>query len=282
MTKMSLSSKAPERNDFGTHWIGRWPTSTASWMAVGFFVALVLAAVVLAKYGVRERGAAVGLQLTARWSFLLFWFAYAGSAMARLFGARFDALARRGRDFGLAYASAQVVHVSLVLWIFYLAPDKNGGMVFFWVGILCTYLLALFSIPGFREALGPQLWRAYRAAALEYIALAFAADFILGPLQATQAIKYWALRYLPFVLLLIGGVGLRLAARLRGDSRRSRIDASAKMSKLIATSVGLLLLASIAIGLWDLFPGLNRLAAAVALVLIAAGIFNVWGALNSN
>src|SRR5215831_115768 len=98
---MSLSSKAPERNDFGTHWIRRWPTSTASWMAVGFFVALVLAAVVLAKYGVGERGAVVGLQLTARWSFLLFWFAYAGSAMARLFGARFDALARRGRDFGL-------------------------------------------------------------------------------------------------------------------------------------------------------------------------------------
>ena len=91
---------------------------------------------------------------------------------------------------GLAFASAQAVHVGLVLWLFYLAPGSNGGMAFFWVGILCTYLLALFSLPRLHDALGPPLWRILRTVAIEYIALAFAADFILGPLQANGLDRY--------------------------------------------------------------------------------------------
>lgn len=223
MTKMSLSSEASDRRGFWTRWIGLWPATMSTWVTVGFFVALVLAVTVLVTFGAGERGTAIGLRLTARWSFLLFWFAYAGSALARLFGARFDALARRGRDLGLAYASAQVVHVSLVLWIYYLAPAKNGGMAFFWVGILCTYLLALFSLPRFRETVGPRLWQIYRAAALEYIALVFATDLILGPLQAARPSKYAVLTYLPFALLLTGGVGLRVAVVARHQLLSSRL-----------------------------------------------------------
>jgi hypothetical protein len=221
VTKISFSPETTGRRGFWFRSIG-CPATTPSWVAVGFFVAWALAALVLFIFGIGERGTAVGLRVTARWSFLLFWLAYAGSALATLFGPRFDALARHGRDFGLAYASAQTVHVSLVLWIYYLAPAKNGGMEFFWVGILCTYLLALFSVPGFRELLGPQLWRVFRAAALEYIALVFAADFILGPLQASRP-KYAVLTYLPFALLLVGGVGLRVlvVARYQLLSRRS-------------------------------------------------------------
>lgn len=54
------------------------------------------------------------------------------------------------------------------------------------------------------------------------------------------------------------------------------------MSKAIAPSIGLLLFASIGIGLWDLFRGLDALTAIIALSLIFAGVFNTWGALNSN
>jgi dTDP-4-dehydrorhamnose 3,5-epimerase len=42
-------------------------------------------------------------------------------------------------------------------------------MVFFWVGMLCTYLLALFSLPRLGDALGPRLWRIFCTIALEYI-----------------------------------------------------------------------------------------------------------------
>jgi hypothetical protein len=143
----------------GARWVGGWSTIALSWMIAAFLIAVASAAVVLTIFGAGERGTTIALRVTARWSFVLFWFAYSGSAMARLFGSHLAGLAHRGRDFGLAFASAQIVHVGLVLWVFYLAPRANGGMVFFWVGILCTYLLALFSLPLLRGALGPRLWR---------------------------------------------------------------------------------------------------------------------------
>jgi hypothetical protein len=135
-------------------------------------------------FGVGERGTAIALRATARWSFLLFWPAYTGAALARLFGNHFTRIARRGRDFGLAFGAAQLVHVGLVVWLFYQAPGSNGGMAFFWIEIFCTYLLALLSLQKLQATLGPRLWRTLRTAAMEYIALVFAADFILGPLQA--------------------------------------------------------------------------------------------------
>jgi hypothetical protein len=174
VTRTGPSSEHLTRRGFDAGRI--WPKTTASSMVVGFTIALVIAALTLAVFGTEERGTAIALRFTARWSFVLFWLAYIGGAMARLFGGAFETLARRGRDFGLAYASAQVVHVGLVLWIFYLAPDKNGGMVFFWAGIVCTYMLALLSLPEVRAGLAPRLWRLFRTIALEYIALVFAAE----------------------------------------------------------------------------------------------------------
>jgi hypothetical protein len=87
-------------------------------------------------------------------------------------------------------------------------------MIFFWVGIVCTYLLALFSWPRLRDSLGPGLWRAILTIALNYIALVFAADFIVGPLRAGGLAKY-PLSYVPFALMLVSGVGLRIAAFLQ-------------------------------------------------------------------
>jgi hypothetical protein len=188
-------------------------------MAAAFFIAVALAAAALAIFGAGERGTGIALRVTARWSFVLFWLAYIGSAMGRLFGPRLAGLARRGRDFGLAFASAQVIHVALVLWLFSLAPGLNGGMVFFWVGILCTYLLALISLPRIHVTLGPRLWLTFRTVGIEYIALVFAADFILIPLQA-KGVGMYPLTYLPFALLLIAGAGLRVAAYAQRLARR--------------------------------------------------------------
>jgi hypothetical protein len=92
-------------------------------------------------------------------------------------------------------------------------------MAFFWVGIVFTYLLALFSLPRVRDDMGPRLWRISLVIALNYIALVFAADFIEGPLKRGGIANY-PLSYVPFALMLIVGVGLRTAAfahrKLRG------------------------------------------------------------------
>ena len=118
---------------------------------MAFAVALALAAAVFATRGLDIVKA---LRMTARWSFLLFWLAYAGGALAALFGPTFGPLAARGRDFGLAYASAQLVHVGLVIWLFQISssPPLSGGLYYFFVmAVVLTYLLAIFSFGGLSQ-----------------------------------------------------------------------------------------------------------------------------------
>ena len=221
LTKTTTSAHAPARRGFEVRSIGLWPITAAYWMGAAFLIAFALAAIVLAIFGVANRGTVLALQVTARWSFVLFWLAYAGGAVAWLCGPRLGGLARHGRELGLAFASAQLAHVGLVLWFIYIATGPSGAMVFFWVGILCTYLLALFSLPRLRDALGPRLWRMFRTITLEYIALVFASDFILDPLKANGLEKY-PLTYLPFAFMLVGGAGLRIAVYLDRRSRHLR------------------------------------------------------------
>lgn len=218
MTNTNTSADRPERRSFDIHWISRKPATTLLWMGAAFLIALALAVIVLAVFGQGDRGTRMALRVTAEWSFLLFWLAYTGSAMAKVFGPRFDGWGRRGRDLGLSFASAHLVHVGLVLWLFHISaepPLGGGAPIFFSAGLFCTYLLALFSLPRLREALGPRLWQILRTIALEYIALVFATDFIVSPLQAV-GIGQFPRSYLPFALMLIGGVGLRIAAIVRG------------------------------------------------------------------
>src|SRR5437868_11069219 len=119
------------------------------WMGGAFGVAAAIAAVVLVLQGADNKGTRLALELTARWSFLLFWLAYAGNAVAGLFG--IQALAGRGREFGLAFASAHLVHVGLVIWLGILlgrVPLSGGLLLFFLIALLCTYLLAALSFGG--------------------------------------------------------------------------------------------------------------------------------------
>jgi hypothetical protein len=218
----NISSGAPEPRGFTVLNTGWRSAPVRWWMAAAFVVCLFLAAIVLAVFGTGERGTVLALRLTARWCFLLFWFAYAGGALAKLWNLKFFAeLARHGREFGLAFASALAVHVALILWHYHIAMPPDGAMLFFWVGIFCTYLLALFSLPGVRDALGARLWQIILTLALDYIALVFAVDFIVNPLQALGVGEY-PLSYVPFAAMLVGGVLLRLAAYARTSVERQR------------------------------------------------------------
>ena len=192
--------------------------TTALWMGAAFCASLGLAVLVLVVSGADARGIQRALRVTARFSFVLFWFAYAGSALAALFGSPFQAVARRGREFGLAFASALLVHVGLVVWLYHISaepPVSTATLEFFGTGLMWTYLLALFSIKRLGQALGPRLWRLLRLVGLEYISFAFLSDFITHPLHRdAQSL----LGYLPFSILGVTGTTLRLAARARRNA----------------------------------------------------------------
>ena len=186
-------------------------------MGVAFGVALALTATVIAVVGSDANGTRVALKLTARWSFLLFWPAYVGGAMAVLFGPAPLPLARRGRELGLAFAAAQLVHLGLVVWLYWITgrPPLSGWLfVFFAVGIGWTYLLAALSIEALSEALGPRRWRLLRVLGLNYILLAFARDFVLPAMHAGVAHQeVWRLvGYGPFAVMCVTAPLLRFAA----------------------------------------------------------------------
>ena len=187
------------------------------WICAAFCAALGLAFAVLVLVGPDVRGTRIALRVTARFSFLLFWIAYAGRALAEVFGPSFQAVAARGRDFGLAFASAHLVHVGLIVWLYRISPDppvSEAVFVFFGLGVVWTYVLALFSFKRPSRAIGSACLRIIRTVGVEYIAAAFSVDFVLGPLMndLLQKQPKTILVYLPFSVLAVTGLALRLIA----------------------------------------------------------------------
>jgi hypothetical protein len=155
----------------------------------------------------------VALRSTARLAFLLFWPAYAGSALASLLGPAFEKLRQLAREFGLAFTAVMLVHLGLIAWLCRIgAAPGIATFIFFGIGMAWVYLIALFSIGRLQQALGARLWRLLRSVGMNYIALAFAVDFLRDPLHGglTHLVSYG-----PFAVLAIAGPGLRLAALAR-------------------------------------------------------------------
>ena len=178
-------------------------------MGSAFLAALCVASIALGIRGAGERGTDAALAATARVSFLLFWLSYVGSGMAALFGQTFRPLKVRSREFGLAFASAHLVHVGLIAWLCAIGHTPGASLfVFFGIALVWTYLLALFSISRLRKALNPLGWWLLSNVGMNYIAYAFAVDFITYPFDL--GVKHVA-EYLPFAILAVVGPILRLS-----------------------------------------------------------------------
>ena len=192
----------------------------AVWMGGAFLGSLVFAGLALAALGGGGRGTAFGLQLTARWSFCFFILAYVGGPLATLFGPAFQALARRGRELGLAFASAHLTHLCLVAWLFYISPkppEPLSSVLYFGIAALLTYLLALFSIPSLLAKLPPSLWWGLRTLGMDYIAIAFLRDFLHFSFGGSLLHR---LGYLPFIAAGVVAGLIRIAAYAKKIHRK--------------------------------------------------------------
>jgi len=98
-------------------------------------------------------------QVTARFSFPLFWPAYTAGAITTLFGPTFEPAKRRGREFGLLCFSApsapRVCRPAQLHW------GRVSSRVFLILGVaaLWTYLVALFSIPRLQRRWGQRAFK---------------------------------------------------------------------------------------------------------------------------
>lgn len=185
-------------------------SATRLWMALAFVAALTAAAFVVLVIGATARGIDDALLVTGRISFVLFWPAYAAGAAAELFASPFRCVKHSARTFGLAFASAHIVHLGLVAWLCYMgAAPPIASFIFFGIAVLWTYVLALLSVRRLQKAVGRRVWRVISFLGAHYIAFAFAADFLRFP--PNVSLKY-LIGYLPFAALAVGGAVLRVCA----------------------------------------------------------------------
>lgn len=201
---------------------------TGLWMGGAFGVSLALAVLVLLARGIGGDPTHTALRLTARWAYCFFWPAYTGGALAALFGAPFPAIARRGRELGLAFAAAMLPHAGLIAWLYAISPHPplpTHSAVFFGGALFLAYLLALFSIPRLFASLPRPAWVALRTLGMEYIALAFLLDFLQNPFHHGVVNL---LAYLPFIALAGTALLLRICALVKRHARpRTRNPATA-------------------------------------------------------
>jgi hypothetical protein len=186
-------------------------------MVCAFLIAALIAVEIRLTHAPRERMESA-LRATARWSFVLFWLATVGGALKTLFGDKFRFLAARARDLGLSFASAHLVHLALVAWMFAVSsPNLTWQtLTLFGVGVFWVYLLALLSSKGMATHMGERKVRLLRIIGVEYINLAFFIDFDKEPLIGPWPhIAY----YSPFLLLSAAGPLLRVAATIRRIAR---------------------------------------------------------------
>lgn len=192
------------------------------WVGAAFAANLLLAATILVARGADADGTRAALFATGRVAFLWFWAAYAGGALTTLFGAAFLPLKQRGREFGLAFAAALLVHLALVSWLCWIgAAPRIEIFIRFGTAAAFTFLLALFSFGNPRAVLSPKGWQLFRIIGMNYILYAFLYDFVQNPLHGgvRRLIEY---EYLPFAVMAIVAPLLRLAAwgtRLRVQHR---------------------------------------------------------------
>ena len=124
--------------------------------------------------GVRagKLGTLHALQITARFSFLLFWLAYASGGLVLLIGIPIEFLPDRA-------CSPSPPSLSISAWAFGSvgsAPHRGRAVRLLRPPTVVLYVLVLFSIPTLQQRLGRTLWTVLRTVGMTYIAYAFAAD----------------------------------------------------------------------------------------------------------
>jgi hypothetical protein len=194
------------------------------WIGAALGANLFLSAIILVARGAGVHGTEAALFATGRVAFLWFWAAYAGGPLTTLFGATFLPLKQRGREFGLAFAAALLVHLALVGWLCWIgAAPPIDVFIRFGPAAAFAILLALFSFGNLHALLGPKGWQLLRVIGMNYILYVFLYDFWQDPLHG-GILRLVA--YLPFTVMAIAAALLQLAAwgvRLRVQHRYAQL-----------------------------------------------------------
>ncbi len=178
---------------------------------------LAVAALVLALAGTGVEGTELALRTTARVSFVWFVLAFVASPLHALRPSRHSLrLVERRSSFGVIFGLSMSMHVGFILRLYELHAPERPPMVTeadFWIGIPGLVLVALLTITSFRalrSRLSATAWRRLHLTGIWVVWTIFLlclVDSVGRKSSDHPVLAYWS-----FIVVLLGAMGLRLAA----------------------------------------------------------------------
>lgn len=173
---------------------------------------------VFALAGTDSAGTELALRTTARVSFVWFMLAFVAAPLAQLRpGPIPDWLVRRRRALGVIFGLSMSIHVLCIRRLFMLHAPERPPMVTdadFWIGIPGLVMVALLTVTSahaLRRRLGEAAWGLLHRAGIWAVWTIFFLCLIDSVGRKTT--NHPVLAYYLFIAVLLGGLGLRVAAR---------------------------------------------------------------------
>ena len=174
------------------------------------------ALVILGTQGLGEEGIRMTLRASARLGFVLFFLTFIASSLRTLFPGRPSrALATRRRALGLSFAVAHLTAGAALLVLHARYPStftaityplqRIGGMV----GFLAIFAMVATSFEPPKHWLGPRRWKGLHEVCIGFLWLNYLVSF------GRRAVVNGNPFYLPFLLLLLLALGLKVWAVVR-------------------------------------------------------------------
>jgi methionine sulfoxide reductase heme-binding subunit len=182
------------------------------WPLVGAMAFVILAgsAAILLSDGHVEAVRRV-IRVTARSSIVLFLLAFTAAAVWRFWPNAWTRWQRQNRRYlGVSFAISHFVHLAAILELRRIAPEVVGANAITWIfGGLAYVFVAAMTITSFDRTtrmIGPRAWTILHTTGSYYIWLIFANSFVARAVQMPA--------YIPVAALVVGALGLRIAARI--------------------------------------------------------------------
>lgn len=163
------------------------------------------------------------IRITARTSVTLFLLAFTAAALWQFWPNAWTRWQRQNRRYlGVSFAVSHGIHLAAIVTLFRIAPAEfmyDGiGIALIFGGLAYVFIAAMTLTSFDRTAamIGPRAWKILHTVGSYYIWLIFLNSY------ATRAMTEAA--YVPIALVLIGALGLRIAARIAKSRARQAMQ----------------------------------------------------------
>ena len=186
-----------------------WIVTGWAALAIGVMIAAILAI-----FGANERGVHLVIRSTAQTSFALFTSAFIASPLLKLWPSGATRWLRANRRYiGVSFAVSHICHGAAIITLAVLtsgASVKEAGMTAVIGGTIIYLIILAMAATSFDRAvrwLGQRSWQRLHTTGIYVLWTIFALAYVL---RAVNSILY-----LPFALVMIAAMALRVAARAR-------------------------------------------------------------------